>query len=79
MPFNNASLYSSFNRIPMILCKVFVETGKSFFANYLHKSMIAVNAVNELKYRIIDNEIIEFEKRPQKISTSNELVISSKD
>ena len=38
------------------------ENGKSFFANYLHKSMIAVNSVDELKYRIIDNEIIEFEK-----------------
>ena len=38
------------------------ENGKSFFASYLHKSMIAVNAVDELRYRIIDNEIIEFEK-----------------
>ncbi|WP_339629730.1 CatA-like O-acetyltransferase [uncultured Maribacter sp.] len=36
--------------------------GESFFANYLHKSMIAVNSVDELKYRIIDEEIIEFEK-----------------
>jgi len=40
----------------------FAKNGISFFASYLHKSMIAVNAVNELKYRIIDNEIIEFEK-----------------
>ena len=38
------------------------ENGISFFANYLHKSMIAVNSVEELKYRIIDNEIIVFEK-----------------
>src|SRR5690554_3603431 len=38
------------------------ENGISFFANYLHKSMIAVNSVDELKYRIVDNEIIEFEK-----------------
>jgi len=38
------------------------EKGESFFANYLHKSMIAVNAVEELKYRIIDDEIIAFEK-----------------
>ena len=35
---------------------------ESFFANYLHKSMIAANSVDELKYRIIDNEIIEFDK-----------------
>ena len=38
------------------------ENEESFFANYLHKSMIAVNSVDELKYRIIDNEIIEFEE-----------------
>ncbi len=38
------------------------ENEQSFFANYLHKSMIAVNSVDELKYRIIDNEIIEFDK-----------------
>ncbi|OWP79356.1 CatA-like O-acetyltransferase [Flavobacterium oreochromis] len=38
------------------------KNGKSFFAMYLHKSMIAVNSVNELKYRIIEDEIIEFEK-----------------
>ena len=38
------------------------ETGKSFFANYLHKSMIAVNAVEELKYRIVDNEIVVFDQ-----------------
>ncbi len=30
------------------------ENGISFFASYLHKSMIAVNSVDELKYRIID-------------------------
>jgi len=38
------------------------KQGKSFFANYLHKSMIAINAIDEFKYRIIDQEIIEFEK-----------------
>lgn len=38
------------------------EIGKSFFASYLHKSMIAVNAVEELKYRVIDNEIVVFDK-----------------
>lgn len=35
--------------------------GESFFAHYLHKSMIAVNSVNELKYRIIDDEIVSFQ------------------
>jgi len=38
------------------------ENGISFFASYLHKSMLAVNAVDELRYRIIDDEIVEFEK-----------------
>jgi len=37
------------------------ESEKSFFASYLHKSMIAVNAVDELKYRIIENDIIAFD------------------
>ena len=48
------------------------ENGKSFFANYLHKSMIAVNSVDELKYRIIDNEIIEFETIHAGITISRE-------
>lgn len=38
------------------------ERGQSFFANYLHKSMIAVNSVPELKYRIIDDKVVEFDK-----------------
>ncbi len=33
----------------------------SFFAKYLHDSMKAINAVDNLKYRIIDNEIIEYD------------------
>src|SRR5690554_5558789 len=37
------------------------EKGISFFASYLHKSMIAVNSVAELKQRIVDDEIIEFD------------------
>lgn len=37
------------------------ENGISFFASYLHKSMIAANLVDELKYRIVDDEIVEFE------------------
>jgi len=32
----------------------------SFFSYYLHKSMIAVNSIEELKYRIVDGEIHEF-------------------
>lgn len=36
------------------------ENKYSFFASYLHKSMIAVNAVEELKYRIVDNNIVSF-------------------
>lgn len=36
------------------------EKGNSFFASYLHKSMIAVNSVPELKYRIIDQDVVAF-------------------
>jgi len=35
--------------------------GYSFFPYYLHKSMIAVNAVAELKLRILDNDVVVFE------------------
>ncbi|MGE0076390.1 MAG: CatA-like O-acetyltransferase [Bacteroidales bacterium] len=34
----------------------------SFFAYYLHKSMMAVNSIPEFKYRIIDNEVYELDK-----------------
>ncbi|GHA31796.1 chloramphenicol acetyltransferase [Salinimicrobium marinum] len=34
----------------------------SFFAQYLHKSMIAVNSVPELKYRIVEDQVIEFDR-----------------
>jgi chloramphenicol O-acetyltransferase type A len=37
------------------------ENGYSFFAYYLHKSMIAVNAVEELKLRIVNNQVVLFE------------------
>lgn len=36
------------------------ENGYSFFSYYLHKSMIAVNLVEEFKLRIIDNKVISF-------------------
>ena len=38
------------------------ENGNSFFAHYLHKSMIAVNSVEELRLRIVDNKVVLFEK-----------------
>jgi chloramphenicol O-acetyltransferase type A len=41
--------------------KFSVDTGISFFAYYLHRSMIAVNSVAELKYRIINEEVIAFD------------------
>ena len=33
----------------------------SFFASYLHKSMMAVNSVKEFRYRIIDGKVYEFD------------------
>ncbi|MGC4041843.1 MAG: chloramphenicol acetyltransferase [Flavobacterium sp.] len=37
------------------------EKNLSFFAYYLHKSMVAVNAVEELKYRIVDDAVVAFD------------------
>lgn len=37
------------------------ENNISFFAYYFHKSMIAVNSINEFKYRIIDSKVYEFD------------------
>jgi chloramphenicol O-acetyltransferase type A len=37
------------------------DNGNSFFAYYLHKSMIAVNSVAELKLRIVDKHVVSFE------------------
>jgi chloramphenicol O-acetyltransferase type A len=37
------------------------EKGYSFFAYYLHRSMIAVNSVEELKLRILDNRVVLFD------------------
>lgn len=33
----------------------------SFFSCYLHASMVAVNSIKELKYRIVDDQVIEFD------------------
>ncbi|RYY98266.1 MAG: chloramphenicol acetyltransferase [Chitinophagaceae bacterium] len=35
--------------------------GHSFFATYLHRSMTAVNAVEELGYRIVDGQVLAFD------------------
>ncbi|WFB68476.1 chloramphenicol acetyltransferase [Chryseobacterium sp. WX] len=37
------------------------EKGYSFFAYYFHKSMVAINTVDELKLRIIDDQVIQFD------------------
>lgn len=37
------------------------ENKVSFFASYMHKSMLAVNQTEEFKYRIIDNEVVVFD------------------
>lgn len=38
------------------------EKGHSFFATYLHKSMIAVNSVDELKLRIVAGQVILYDE-----------------
>ncbi len=38
------------------------ENGISFFAYYLYKSMVAINSVDELKLRIVDGEVIQFDE-----------------
>lgn len=38
------------------------ELGVSFFAFYLHKTMVAVNSIEPFRYRIIDDEIYIFDK-----------------
>lgn len=37
------------------------EKGYSFFAYYFHKSMVAVNRVEELKLRIVDGQVVQFD------------------
>lgn len=37
------------------------NTASSFFAIYLHECMKAINAVENFKYRIIDNEVFEYD------------------
>ncbi len=38
------------------------ELGVSFFTYYLHKTLKAVNAVENFRYRIIDNEVYVFDR-----------------
>lgn len=37
------------------------EMGVSFFTYYLHKTLVAVNAVTAFRYRIVDNEVYLFD------------------
>lgn len=37
------------------------KAGVSFFAYYFHKSILAANKVDELKYRIIEDKVYQFE------------------
>ncbi|MCG2611853.1 chloramphenicol acetyltransferase [Flavobacterium sp. SM15] len=37
------------------------ELKQSFFATYMHKSMMAVNQTEEFKYRIVDNQVVVFD------------------
>lgn len=38
------------------------EKGCSFFGYYLHRSMLAVDAVEELKYRILDGQVVMYDE-----------------
>jgi len=38
------------------------EIGASFFLYYLHKSLVAANEITPFKYRIIDNEVWEYDQ-----------------
>jgi chloramphenicol O-acetyltransferase type A len=38
------------------------ELGVSFFTYYLHKTLVAINAVENFRYRIIDDDVYVFER-----------------
>lgn len=38
------------------------ELGVSFFTYYLHKTLVAVNAIEQFRYRIIDGEVYIFDR-----------------
>lgn len=54
-----------FGIVTEVDCTTAYETAKrhsqSFFATYMHKSMIAVNAVDELRCRIVDGDVVVFD------------------
>ena len=37
------------------------ELNQSFFATYMHKSMMAINQTEAFKYRIVDNQVVVFD------------------
>ncbi len=53
-----------FGVVTEVECTKAYETSKkhgySFFAYYLHKSTAAVNSVEELKYRIVNDQVVKF-------------------
>lgn len=55
----------SFGIVTEIDCTIAFNSAKenkvSFFASYMHKSMLAVNQTEEFKYRIINNEVVVFD------------------
>lgn len=55
-----------FGLITEVDCTICFEEAKrtntSFFARYLHKSLLAANSVEELRYRIIDNDVYLLDK-----------------
>lgn len=55
-----------FGIVSEVDCSIAYEKSKkeniSFFHNYLHKSLVAVNLIKEFRYRIEDNNIVCFDK-----------------
>src|SRR5688572_12422169 len=54
-----------FGIVTEVDCTIAYEEAKaknqSFFAYYLHKSMVAVNLVDELKLRIVNGDVVSYE------------------
>lgn len=45
-----------------IAYKIAKDEKHSFFAYYLHKSLIAINEIEEFKYRIVDDKVVIYDK-----------------
>ena len=70
---NRAEQFQHFNKmfdpyfgvtIPLDVTKAYQfskENGISFFGKYLHACMQAINSVDNLKYRIMDNEVVAYD------------------